>query len=139
MNKYCFDDLTVGHRESFLTAISEEKMVRFRDITGDLNSLHNEESFAKEKGFDGKVVYGLLTASYFSTLVGMYLPGERCLIQEIKYKFVKPVYIGDELLVSGEIAEMDERTKQLMLRVRIERKKDDVTVVRGTMTVGVLE
>ena len=80
-----------------------------------------------------------MNASYFSTLVGMYLPGERCLIQEAKYKFMKPAYIGDELVVSGEVAEKDERTNQLFLKVRIERKNDEATIIRGTMTVGVLE
>ena len=69
----------------------------------------------------------------------MYLPGERCLIQEAKYKIMKPAYIGDELVVSGEVAEKDERTNQLFLKVRIERKNDEATIIRGTMTVGVLE
>ena len=139
MNTYRMEDIEVGHKESFVTTVSETKLGEYRDITGDLNPLHNDESFAREKGFDGRVVYGLLNASYFSTLVGMYLPGERCLIQEVKYKFMKPAYIGDELVVSGEVAEKDERTNQLFLKVRIERKDDEATIIRGTMTVGVLE
>jgi 3-hydroxybutyryl-CoA dehydratase len=133
------EDIDVGHKESFVTMVSETKMGGYRDITGDLNPLHNDESFARKKGCDGRVVYGLLNASYFSTLVGMYLPGEKCLIQEVKYKFMKPAYIGDELVISGEVTEKDERTNQLFLKVRIERKSDKATIIRGTMTVGVLE
>lgn len=139
MNRYSFQDLDVGHKESFTETISESNMMAFRELTGDLNPLHNNESFAKEKGFDGRVVYGLLNASYFSTLVGMYLPGEKCLIQEVKYKFMKPAYIGDELVISGEVTEKDERTNQLFLKVRIEKKSDETTIIRGTMVVGVLE
>lgn len=139
MNSYSMKDLEVGHKESFSTTVSETKMGGYRDITGDLNPLHNDEAFAKEKGFAGRVAYGLMNASFFSTLVGMYLPGEKCLIQEVKYKFMKPAYIGDELMVSGEITEKDDRTNQLFLKVRIERKSDEATIIRGTMVVGVLE
>lgn len=71
MNHYRMDDIEVGHKERFVTTVSETKMRGYCDITGDLNPLHNDESFAREKGFDGRVVYGLLNASYFSTLVGM--------------------------------------------------------------------
>lgn len=69
----------------------------------------------------------------------MYLPGENCLIQEVSYKFMKPVYIGDLLEITGEVMDRDDRTNQLMLKVRIRRKSDQALVVRGKMTVGVLE
>ncbi len=139
MNSYSFDELDIGLEGSFQVTITEEMMSDFLKITGDVNPLHNDENFAKGKGFDSKVVYGMLTASFFSTLAGVYIPGEKCLIEEVNYKFTKPVYIGDELTVSGKIAERDERVKQLILKVRIKRKSDDATVIRGSMTVGVLE
>ena len=138
MNRYTFDECYVGMYESFMTDVSESKMQEFLDITGDVNPLHNNADYAKLQGFDDRVVYGLLTTSFFSTLAGVYLPGERCLIQEVDYKYVKPVYVGDKLNVSGEVVEKDDRTRQLRLKVRIKRVSDDATVVRGAMTVGVL-
>ncbi len=139
MNSYSFDELDIGREESFAVTVTEEMMADFLKITGDVNPLHNNEDFAKRKGFDSRVVYGMLTASFFSTLAGVYIPGEKCLIEEVNYKFTKPVYIGDELTVSGKISERDNRVKQLVLKVRIKRKSDDATVIRGSMTVGVLE
>ncbi len=142
MNRYTFEDCQIGKKESFEAEITEEKMEAFRMISGDVNPLHTDEDFAQKKGFETKVVYGLLTASFFSTLVGVYLPGERCLIQETNFKFLKPVHIlcgGGALEITGEVADRDERTKQLMLKVRIRRKSDNALVVRGKMTVGVLE
>lgn len=139
MNSYSFDELDIGLEESFEVTVTEEMMADFLKITGDVNPLHNNEDFAKRKGFDSRVVYGMLTASFFSTLAGVYIPGEKCLIEEVNYKFTKPVYVGDELTVSGKISERDNRVKQLVLKVRIKRKSDDATVIRGSMTVGVLE
>lgn len=139
MNYYTFEDCKVGLKETFNVQITEGEMVSFCELSGDINPLHNDEKYAIAKGFKGKVAYGLLTTSYFSTLVGVYLPGEKCLIQEVNYKFMKPVYLGDELEISGEVVDRDERTKQLMLKVRIRRQSDQALVVRGKMTVGVLE
>lgn len=139
MNRYGFDELQIGHEESFDVRITAENMEAFLKITGDVNPLHNDDSYAVKKGFDQRVVYGLLSASYFSTLVGVYLPGEKCLIEETEYKFTKPVYVGDELTICGKIAEKDERVKQLTIKVRARRKGDGASVIRGTMKVGVLD
>lgn len=139
MNTYSFEECRLGKMESFEAQITDENMKRFLEISGDVNPLHNNEAFASSKGFNGRVVYGLLTVSYFSTLAGVYLPGEKALIQDVNYKFMKPVYVGDILEITGEVIERDERSKQLMLKVRIRRKSDNALLVRGKMTVGVLE
>ena len=73
---------------------------KFRDITSDVNPLHNDEAYAKERGYGGRVVFGMLCAGFYSTLAGVYLPGEHCLLHEVETKFKKPVFIGDTLTVS---------------------------------------
>ena len=39
----------------------------------------------------------MLGASFFSTLAGVYLPGEHCLLHGVECKFAKPIFIGDTL------------------------------------------
>jgi len=139
MNRYNFSDLTVGMQADFSTEITEEKMNCFKEITEDLNPLHTDDAYAVSKGFRGRVSYGLLTSAFFSRLAGMFLPGEKSLIEEVSYKFMLPVYIGDRLIVSGEITALDDRTRQLFLKVTIRREADRVPVVRGKMTIGMTE
>ncbi len=139
MNCYSFYNLEKGQQESFETEITEAKMKEFCSLSGDINPLHNDESFAVNKGFNGRVVYGHLTAAFFSTLAGVYLPGEKCLIREVNYKFTKPVYIGEKRIVTGEVMDKDVRTKEVFLKVRIYRKAADDMLVRGTITVGILD
>lgn len=51
----------------------------FRDISGDYNPLHNDESFAVARGFNSRVVYGMLTASLYSCLGGcIFLVSDVC-------------------------------------------------------------
>ncbi len=139
MKEYLYDECVLGLTESFETTITEDMLDKFRDISGDVNPLHNDEEFAKEKGFAGRVTYGMLTASFLSTLVGVYLPGKYCLIQEVDIKFAKPVFIGDHLRISAEVAERNDLFKQLLLKVKIENLDQGTKVLRGKMKVGVLD
>jgi 3-hydroxybutyryl-CoA dehydratase len=137
MNNYKFDELTVGMTESFKVTITEEMLDAFKGITGDVNPLHNDEEFAKAKGHPGRVAYGMLTASFLSTLAGVYIPGERSLIQQVETKFAKPVYIGDELTITGEITELVESVQRLELKVTI-TNQDGKKVLRGSMGILVV-
>ena len=137
MNNYTFDELNVGMTESFKVSITEAMLDAFKGITGDVNPLHNDEEFAKAKGHPGRVAYGMLTASFLSTLAGVYIPGERSLIQQVETKFAKPVYIGDELTVTGEITELVESVQRLELKVTI-TNQDGKKVLRGTMGILVV-
>ena len=137
MNTYSFDELKVGMSESFDVTITPEMLDSFKGITGDVNPLHNDEEFAKAKGHVGRVAYGMLTASFLSTLAGVYLPGEKSLIQQVETKFVNPVYIGDTLTVKGEIVELIESVQRLELKVLI-TNQNGKKVLRGTMQILVV-
>ena len=136
MNQYKYDEIELGLKAEFTVTVTEDMQERFRGITGDVNPLHRDDGFAVEKGFERKVAFGMLTASFLSTLAGVYIPGERSLIQSVEVKFAKPVYIGDTLTISGEVAEKDDRFSFIKLKVAIRNQKDE-KVLRGTMSVRV--
>ena len=138
MNCYTYNDLTIGKEEEFEIEITQDMMSKFLSITGDINPLHNDVQFANEHGYDQKVVYGMLTASFLSTLVGVYLPGKNCLIQSVDLNFVRPVYVGDILHVVGRIIELNDTVKQIVLKVDI-TNQSGIKVLRGKMKTGVLE
>ncbi len=134
MNNYTFDELQIGMKESFSVTITDAMLDSFRSITGDINPLHNDEDFAKAKGHPGRVAYGMLTASFLSTLAGVYLPGEHSLIQQVETKFSGPVYIGDVLTVTGEIVDLIESVQRLELKTTI-TNQDGKKVQRGRMQI----
>ena len=138
MNHYSINDLSIGHKESFTTEITSAMFDKFKEITGDINPRHNNEDFAKDLGHKGRVAFGMLTASFLSTLAGVYLPGERSLIHSVETKFTKPVYIGDVLNVSGEVVEINDTVNQIVLRVEIKNQNEE-KILRGKMKVGFLD
>lgn len=138
MNHYRFEDLSVGTEESFEVDITEEMMEQFYRITGDENPLHRDPAFANQMGYENRVVYGMLTSSFFSSLAGVYLPGERSLIHRVETEFPKPVFIGDHLTITGKIQEMNETFQTIVLKVVITNQKKE-KVCRGKMRIGFLK
>ena len=138
MNDYSITDISAGMTESFSVTITEKMMTEFLDITGDMNPLHVSDDFAKERGFENRVVYGMLTASLISTLGGCYLPGKNCLIQGVEIKFAKPVFIDDILEVTGEVTKVDYDLRYLEVKVTIRNQRNE-KVLRGILKVGVID
>ena len=126
MNEYQFDDLQPGMTESFSHVVTTAQEESFREMTGDLNPLHQDDAFAVEVG-DGKfkrhVTFGMLTAALYSTLAGMYLPGKYSLIHSLEIKFTKPVYAGDTLVVTGTVSGMQRELKLLEIRAKIDNQE----------------
>ncbi|MDL2323926.1 MaoC family dehydratase [Ruminococcaceae bacterium OttesenSCG-928-A16] len=136
MNAYTMAHLTVGQTESFTTTVTEEKMAQFYAITGDNSPIHMSEEAAKKRGHAGRVVYGMLGASLFSTLAGVYLPGATCLLHSVEAKFVKPVYIGDVLTVAGTVQEVNETFSTITIKAVI-TNQNGTKVTRGVIKAGV--
>lgn len=138
MKKYTIEDIQVGLRENFKVVVTERMMDSFREITGDINPLHTDSDFARDKNYPDRVVYGMLTSSFLSTLAGVYLPGEKSLIREVEVKMKKPVFVGDELTVSGEVTEVKAEYRIFEMKVEILNQNND-KVLRGKMQMGVLD
>ncbi len=138
MNEYKFADIKIGLLESFNTKINSLMMDKFLDISNDVNPLHINKEYAKDKGFPDRVVYGLLTSSFYSTLVGVYLPGKYCILQGIDIQFSKPVYIDDELKISGKVSYINEAYKQIEIKATI-INQENKKVSKATIKVGVMD
>lgn len=135
MNSYTLADLAVGTTESFTVTVTAEMMDAFYAITGDNSPIHMDADYAAGRGYPGRVVYGMLGASMVSTLAGVYLPGEHCLLHQVDSKFVKPVFIGDTLTVTGKVAEVNDTFSQITVKFAI-TNQDGKKVTRGQYVAG---
>ena len=142
MNEYTFSELTVGRKETFTRRITKEMEDGFREISGDENPLHKDDDFAREAGkgkYAGHVAFGMLTASFYSTLAGMYLPGRYSLIHSFEeLSFLKPVFVGDLLTVTGEVFEKEEAFGLIRVKAVI-RNQYGNAVSRAKMKILVLK
>lgn len=137
MNCYNYDDICVGMKESFSVVVTQEMQDSFRSITGDVNPLHASKDFAQEKGYPDCAVFGMLTASFFSTLAGVYLPGEKSLIHSVEVKFSKPVYVGDKLTIEGKVDEKNDTYQLIKVKATIKNQNGE-KVSKANMQIGLI-
>lgn len=135
MREYTFDEIEVGLTESFTTKITTEMEDMFRAITGDENPLHKDDDYAKEVSggkYESHVAFGMLTASLYSTIAGMYLPGKYSLIHSLeRVDFKKPVFVGDELTVTGTVKEKQDDLHLIILDLVIRNQNNKVVSKAG--------
>ncbi|MBI1976276.1 MAG: SDR family oxidoreductase [Candidatus Omnitrophica bacterium] len=113
-----FDDLAIGAEASFEVDISREEVARFADLSGDRNPLHVRDG----------VSHGMLLASYFSRLVGMYLPGRRALYLSQDLRFIKTVNAGDRILVKGSVIAKSQASRIITLKTQIYNQSNELVV-----------
>jgi 3-hydroxybutyryl-CoA dehydratase len=138
MNSFTFETLKVGQTEKFLVQITQSMLTSFLELTSDNNPLHIDSDFAKTRGFPGKVAYGMMTASFYSTLVGVYLPGRFAMLHGIEIKFRNPSYKGDTLVITGEVSFTSQSSKQIELKANI-KNQDNLTISTAKIKVGLHE
>ena len=142
MNEFTIDEIQVGMEASFKRSVTDEMMDSFRSITGDENPLHRDDGFAREISngrYREHAVFGMLTASFYSAMAGMYLPGKYSLIHSFEeISFLKPVFVGDELTVTGKVTDKNDELRLIVLKVVI-KNQDSQTVSRAKMKVLVLK
>ena len=138
MNSYKLSDIYVGLAESFTVTVTEEMLDSFRATSGDVNPLHKDEQYAKARGYKGKVAFGMLTASFYSTLAGVYLPGEHCLLHEVSVRFKSPVFIGDTLTLKGKVVNVSETFRRIEIKAKAVNQ-DGKTVNSAMIIAGLID
>lgn len=138
MNHYTLAEMTPGLTESFTVTVTEEMMQDFERLSGDCSPIHIDEDYARGRGYPGRVVYGMLGASFFSTLAGVYLPGEHCLLHGVECKFARPVFIGDTLTVTGTVLRVSEAVAEAEIKAVI-TNQEGKKVTRGIIRAGLAQ
>jgi 3-hydroxybutyryl-CoA dehydratase len=70
----------------------------------------------------------MLLASFFSRLVGMYLPGKNALYFSQNLNFTGPCFIGDTVIVKGKITGKSEATKMIKIETTIKNNAGKLLV-----------
>jgi len=118
-SEYSFDEIELGMQKSFKVNISKNMLDVFGRDTGDYNPLHMSEEYASSTSFKKRVCSGMFLSSFFSRLVGMYLPGKHALHISQSLNFVNPCFIGETITVEGKVIDKSPATKIIKLETTI--------------------
>ena len=114
---YALEELSVGMSESYRHTITDADVHTFADVTGDHNPLHLDDDFASKTRFKGRIVHGMLTASYFSTILAM-LPGPGTIYMSQSLFFRAPVRIGDAVEARVTVTQIIPEKRRVILKTQ---------------------
>lgn len=123
----------VGTKASFSKTIAECDVYGFAGIIGDFNPLHVNAAEAEEMLFGRRIVHGMLTASFLSTVIASRMSGPGTIYMEQNSRFLKPVFFGDTITAEVEITELLEKGRARLKTTVV--NQDGVVVVDGTALV----
>ena len=125
-----YDEIKVGDVASFSKTITEADIHSFSAVTADFNPIHVDEVYATTSSLGqkmgGRIAQGMLSASLFSTLVGMYIPGKGALNVSQTCNFKLPVKIGDTITAQSTVLEKMEKFRIRMKTVCLNQRGEIV-------------
>ena len=126
--EYTFKNIQIGEKRKFNEKIDDSKLESFAKLSGDYNPLHMDEKYAQETSFKRRICHGMLLASFFSRLIGMYLPGKNALYFSQTLNFQAPCFVTDEITIEGEIIDKSSATRIVTIKTSIHNQNDECIV-----------
>ena len=126
---YYLEDLSVGMAAEKTMVVSAEKINAFAELSGDFNPVHVDAEYAATTMFGKRIAHGALSASLISAILGNELPGPGAIFVELNMRFRKPAFIDEEITARAEIAEINEKTGRIKMKVSC--LVDGKAIIRG--------
>jgi 3-hydroxybutyryl-CoA dehydratase len=122
------NQLAVGQSYETSFAISAELIERFAEVTGDHNPIHLNEDYAVKSIFKQRVAQGMLQAGLLSGILGCYFPGVGTIYLSQTLKFIKPVFIKDQITLRLEILEIISDKNRVRLQTLFTNQKGEAVI-----------
>ena len=125
---------------SHVYQVTPEVYEGFQHCSQDMNPLHTDEAFAREKGFEGCVMYGNILNCFISHFVGMLLPTPHVMIQSQDISFHKPVFLNDEITLEASIDTVSEAVNIINYKLKFYKyiATGRQLVAKGHVQIGLL-
>lgn len=133
-----YNDIAIGDQAIVTKTITEEVIDAFATLTGDVNPMHVDETFASTTMFQKRIAHGMLIASFISTVLGTKLPGKNTIYLSQHVAFKAPVAIGDTIRVVAEVIKKRDDKKIITLQTNIYNQQNQM-VVEGTAAIMKME
>ncbi len=100
------EDLSVGMSASISKIVTTDDIVKFSEVSTDINPVHLDAAYAATTPFKGIIAHGMLSASFISAVLANKLPGPGTVYLGQSLKFKAPVRPGDEVTATVTIKEI---------------------------------
>ncbi|MDQ1610097.1 MAG: 3-hydroxybutyryl-CoA dehydratase [Pyrinomonadaceae bacterium] len=118
----------VGDTAAITKTITDADIHTFADLIGDHNSVHLDDEFAARTRFGRRIAHGMLGASLISAALGEKLPGRGTVYLSQTFKFLAPVYPGDQITARVTVLKVREDKNILTLETVCEKESGEQVI-----------
>lgn len=130
LSNFTYEEIQIGQQASLQRTLTQEDIILFASVSGDINPIHLDEEFAKKTLFGGIIAHGMWAGIFISTVLGTQLPGPGTIFLKENMRFRYPVRIGDTLTITLTVTEKQEEKKRIAFSSIIVNQ-DNKVVVEG--------
>ena len=128
--------LAIGTAASLSEVITTERIAATAQLTRDDNPIHVDADQARRFGQARPIAHGVILLGIVSRIIGTRLPGPGSVWFDSQVEFLAPVYGGEEVRITVQVAHVSPATRVVVLE--IDGIKDGgVPVLRGRAKVRV--
>lgn len=100
-----YDDFIVGFKGEFRKPVTERDNLLFEEVSGDRNPIHFRDEVARKAGFERKISNGFVTESRIAAALVETFGSDGLVVMamEKNTRFLKPVYMDDEITATVEV------------------------------------
>ncbi|SHF12340.1 3-hydroxybutyryl-CoA dehydratase [Marinitoga hydrogenitolerans DSM 16785] len=125
-----YEEIKLNQTYEVKRKITAKMVETFAEITGDKNPVHLDEEFASKTIFKKRIAHGILSVGLISAVLGMEFPGPGTIYMKQDSKFLKPIYLDEEITIKIIVKEKIEEKSRLILTTQI-IKEDGKLAVDG--------
>ncbi len=94
-----FNELQEGDTATYSRTLTEDELILFALVSGDVNPVHLDAEFASGSPFKERIAHGMWSGSLISAALATVMPGPGTIYLEQSLSFRRPVMLDDTLTV----------------------------------------
>jgi len=103
LSNFPYDEISIGQTASYSKLVTDQDILMFSAVSGDVNPVHLDEEYAAGTMFGGRIAHGMLTGAVISAALAMKLPGPGVIYLGQTLRFSRPVKPGDRITARLEV------------------------------------
>ena len=129
-----YNEISIGQTATYSKTLTEDDLVLFATVSGDVNPVHLDAEFAATTMFKERIGHGAWTGSIISAALALELPGPGTVYLGQNLSFRAPVKVGDTITVNLEVTNKNDRKNYVTLDT-VAINQDGTTVAKGSAEV----
>lgn len=123
-----YDELQVGDSASYSRTLTEDELILFAAVSGDVNPVHLDRDYASTTIFKERIAHGMWSGALISATLATVIPGPGTIYLEQQLSFKRPVKLDDTLTVTLTVSKKEERNRVTLDCVVVNQKGEQVVV-----------